>query len=352
MRFLVTSIEDIRQTFASLERPIGNRWHLHALAPKRLHLSVSHDGAPTLFIEGDAASFGNLPTLRGLEHREDAIDVQTGNVFKALRVTAPQEPHGNEALAIIAYEIGRIIESEPDTDNGTLLAGVNWILKVLGIETSVLSGERQRGLVAELLLLRRLLLLGREHGVGSQVVLDRWWGPVGGKRDFAAVGISIEVKSTALNTRTHHIASIDQLDPMSPGEQVYVYSVGIKSEPTVDRKLPSYVADCVSVMADTPGRAVVGTAVHSFYQKLESAGYLPRFGDLYRSEPGIMPNPLLPPKLFHTSDLDRVRMSSFKGDRLPSMVTAISYEINISAPPLGAGDVDAALLSLITSPGL
>ena len=352
MRFLVTSIEDIRQTFPSLERPIGNRWHLHTLAPKRLHLSASHDGAPTLFIEGDAASFGNLPTLRGLEHREDAIDVQTGNVFKALRVTAPQEPHGNEALAIIAYEIGRIIESEPDTDNGTLLAGVNWILKVLGIETSVLSGERQRGLVAELLLLRRLLQLGREHGVGSQVVLDRWWGPVGGKRDFAAVGISIEVKSTALNTRTHHIASIDQLDPMSPGEQVYVYSVGIKSEPTVDRKLPTYVADCVSVMADTPGRAVVGTAVHSFYQKLESAGYLPRFGDLYRSEPGIMPNPLLLPKLFHTSDLDRVRMSSFKGDRLPSMVTAISYEINISAPPLGERDVDAALLSLITSPGL
>ena len=352
MRFLVTSIEDIRQTFPSLERPIGNRWHLHTLAPKRLHLSASHDGAPTLFIEGDAASFGKLPTLRGLEHREDAIDVQTGNVFKALRVTAPQEPHGNEALAIIAYEIGRIIESEPDTDNGTLLAGVNWILKVLGIETSVLSGERQRGLVAELLLLRRLLQLGREHGVGSQVVLDRWWGPVGGKRDFAAVGISIEVKSTALNTRTHHIASIDQLDPMSPGEQVYVYSVGIKSEPTVDRKLPTYVADCVSVMADTPGRAVVGTAVHSFYQKLESAGYLPRFGDLYRSEPGIMPNPLLLPKLFHTSDLDRVRMSSFKGDRLPSMVTAISYEINISAPPLGERDVDAALLSLITSPGL
>ena len=352
MRFLVTSIEDISQTFEGLERPIGNRWHLHALAPTRLHLSVSHDGAPTLFIEGDAASFGKLPTLRGLEHREDAIDVQTGNVFKALRITAPQEPYGNEAMAVIAYEICRIIESDPDTDNGTLLAGVYWILKVLGIETSVLSGERQRGLVAELLLLRRLLQLGREHSVGSQVVLDRWWGPVGGKRDFAAVGISIEVKSTALNTRTHHIASIDQLEPMSPGEQVYVYSVGIKSEPTVDRKLPTYVADCVSAIADTSGRALVGTAVHSFYQKLESAGYLPRFGDLYRSAPGVMPNPLLPPKLFRASDLDRVRMSSFKGNRLPSMVTAVSYEINISAPPLGERDVDAALLSLITSPGL
>ena len=352
MRFLVTSIEDISQTFESLESPIGNRWHLHALAPTRLHLSVSHDGAPTLFIEGDAASFGKLPTLRGLEHREDAIDVQTGNVFKALRITAPQEPYGNEAMAVIAYEICRIIESDPDTDNGTLLAGVYWILKVLGIETSVLSGERQRGLVAELLLLRRLLQLGREHSVGSQVVLDRWWGPVGGKRDFAAVGISIEVKSTVLNTRTHHIASIDQLDPMSPGEQVYVYSVGIKSEPTVDRRLPTYVADCVSAIAGTPGGAVVEAAVHSFYQKLESTGYLHRFGDLYRSEPGVMPNPLLPSKLFRASDLDRVRMSSFKGNRLPSMVTAVSYEINISAPPLGERDVDAALLSLITSPGL
>ena len=83
----------------------------------------------------------------------------------------------------------RSIESDPDTDNGTLLAGAYWILSVLGIETSVLSGERQRGLVAELLLLRRLLQLGRDHSIGSQVILDRWWGPVGGKRDFAAVGI-------------------------------------------------------------------------------------------------------------------------------------------------------------------
>ena len=349
---MVTTVRDIRQMFASLERPIGNRWHLQALVPKRLHLSVSHEGLPTLFIEGDVASFGKLPTLRGLEHREDAIDVQTGNAFKALKVTAPQEPYGNEALAVIAYEICRIIESDPDTDNWTLLADVYWILKVLGIETSVLNGERQRGLVAELLLLRRLLQLGREHSIGSQVILDRWWGPVGGKRDFAAVGISVEVKSTALNTRTHHIASIDQLDPISPGEQVYVYSVGIKSDPTVDRKLPTYVADCVSTIVDTPGSPLVGTAVHSFYQKLESAGYLPQFGDLYRSAPGIMPNPLLPPKLFRSSDLDRIKLSSFKGNKLPSMVTAVSYEINISAPPLGDGDVDTALLSLITSPGL
>ena len=131
-----------------------------------------------------------------------------------------------------------------------------------------------------------------------------------------------------------------------------MYSVGIKSEPTVDRKLPTYVADCVSAIADTPGRTAERAAVHSFYQKLESAGYLRRFGDLYRSEPGVMPNPLLPPKVFRASDLDRVRMSSFKGNRLPSMVTAVSYEINISAPPLGERDVDAALVSLITAPGL
>ena len=352
MNSLVPSIQDIKQTFASLERPIGNRWHLQALVPKRLHLSLSHDGAPTLFIEGDVSSFGKLPTLRGLEHREDAIDVQTGSVFKALKVTAPHEPYGNEALAVIAYEICRSIESDPDTDNATLLAGAYWILSVLGIETSALSGERQRGLVAELLLLRRLLQLGREHSIGSQAILDRWWGPVGGKRDFAAVGISVEVKSTALNTRTHHIASIDQLDPMSPGEQVYVYSVGIKSDPTVDRKLPTYVADCTSAIVDTPGNSVAETAVHSFYEKLESVGYLTQFEDIYRSTPGMMPNPLLPPKLFRASDLDGVKLSSFKGNKLPSMVTAVSYQINISAPPLGDGDVDTLLLSLITSPSL
>ena len=350
---MVLSIEQIKKTFAGLERPTGNRWNLHTIAPGRLHLSVGHDGAPTVFIEGEATSFGRLQAFRGVEHRDDAVDVRTGNLFKALRVTAPDEPYGNEALAIIAYEIARTIDSEPDSDNTTLLASVTWILRLLGVETSILSVERQRGLVAELLLLRRLCQIGRDNGISPNAVLDRWWGPVGGKRDVAAAGVSIEVKVTALNTRTHHIASIDKLEPTSLGERVYLYSVGVKSEPTVDRKLPTYVADAVSEIVDANGMPVA-SAVHAYYEKLESTGYQRQFDDLYTSEPGLVPNPLLTSELYSTDDLDHLRISSFKGDRPPSMVTAVSHEITIpaSAPALAQGETDVVLLSLITSPAV
>ena len=215
------SIESIEHSFASLQRPLGNQWYFEAVVPERLHLSVSADGAATVFLEGNAASFGRLPVLQGIEHREDAHDVVTGRVFGALRLTAPASPHGAQAIAYIAFELGRRLEEDPTIDNVSLLARVEWILQLLGTEPAVLSGERQRGLVAELLLLRRLLQIARTNNLRPQVVLDRWWGPAGGKRDFAARGIAIEVKSTALNVRNHHIASIDQLEPLSAGEQAF-----------------------------------------------------------------------------------------------------------------------------------
>lgn len=317
----------------------------------RLHLSLSHDGAATIFIEGERTSFGRLPLLKGVEHRSDAQDVESGRVFGALRVTAPQTPHGSRAITYIAYELSRRIEDEPEIDNTSLLASVQWILQLLGDEPSVLSGERQRGLVAELLLLRRLLILGRRNGIGSQSVLDRWWGPTGGKRDFAAVGAAIEVKSTALNVRSHHISSIDQLEPLSEGERAYLYSMGIKSEPTIDRKLPTYVEDVVEEMI-TPSRRSDVAAVHGLMTKLASVGYNSEHDSLYEAGPGLLPNPALPPLLFNASDLDGIRLSSFEARRLPSMVTAVSYQLEVSANPLGGAGTEMALLQMLRSPSL
>lgn len=347
----MVSIEHIELTFKSLEQPDNNRWHLHTLLPGRLHLSVNHEGRSTVFIEGDAHSFGRLPMVSGVEHRDDAVDVETGNLFKAVRVTASNDQHGNQAIAFIAYEISRTVDSEPDVDNATLLGKVNWILKLLGVETSMLSSQRQRGLVAECLLLRRLFQIGRVNGIAPLTVIDRWWGPIGGKRDFAAAGITIEVKSTASNTRTHHVASIDQLEPLSAGEEGYLYSIGIKSEPTAHRKLPIYLADVANEIVDTDGEPVP-EVISEFYRKLVSVGYDRQSEHIYASEPGILPNSTLPPKLFHVDDIDRVRLSSFKGDQLPSMVTAVSYEINITASPLSEQDMDAALLSLLVAPSI
>ena len=345
------SIDRIEHAFATLAKPSFNRWHFDTIVPLRLHLSKSHEDAATIFIEGDASSFGRLPQLRGVEHRGDAQDVASGRIFGALRLVAPTTSYGVRAITYIAYELSRRLEDDPGIDNASLLASIHWIMQLLGTEPTVLSSERQRGLVAELLLLRRLLQLGRQNGVGPQSVLDRWWGPTGGKRDFAATGVAIEVKSTALNVRSHHISSIDQLEPLSDGEHVYLYSMGIKSEPTFERKLPTYIHDVVEEMVTPSGRRDT-SAIDGLKTKLASIGYDSQLDNLYESLPGLLPNPMLPPLLFHVDALDRIRLSSFRAGRLPSMVTAVSYQLEASGEHLSVSDTESALLGFLQSPPL
>ena len=345
------SIEEISARLNDLPTAVGDQWHLYPLVPTRIFLSRGHDASFTVFVEGDANSFGQLPLLRGIEHREDAKDVESGRIFGALRLTAPPTPHGSQALEFIAYELMRSVDADPGISNASLISRVGWILQLLGAEPELLSPERQRGLVAECLFLRRLLQIGRLHGIAVRTVLDRWWGPSGGKRDFAAIGVAVEVKSTALNSRIHHISSIDQLEPLSPGELAYLCSVGIKSEPTADRKLPHYIADVMSELVQADGTLDV-EAAYAFNTKLASAGYSETLNHLYNSSHGLLPNPALPLRLYRVEDLERIQISSFKGDKLPSMVTAVSYEIDVSARPLNEVEAEAVMYSLINSPGL
>lgn len=343
------TISQIETSLSAIQAAVGNEWHLSTLVPSRIHLSLSHERRATIFVEGERSSFGGLPTFRGLEHREDAKDVRSGRTFGALRITATPEPHSDRAIGFIAYEIVRNLENDPDISNSDLMAKVLWVLRLLDRERGVLSAEQQRGLVAECLLLRRLLQLGRAHSIRAQAVLDRWWGPVGGKRDFAARGIAVEVKSTARNRRAHHISSIDQLEPLADGERAFLYSAGIKSEASSDRRLPVYVSDVLSELIAPDGRRDT-QAAYAFHQKLAAVGYHAGLEGLYESEPGLLPNPALEPRLFDVETLDRLKLSSFKGNQLPSMVTAVSYDLDISTPPLGAPETESVLLDLLQSP--
>jgi len=343
------SIQEIEQAFQGLDRAIASRWRLQTLVPERLHLSQDHTGQWTIFLEGNADTFGRLPLLNGLEHRADAQDATSGRVFGALRISGPGGDNGNAAIAHIAFELERKLSVAADLDNLTLLSAVDWIMRLLGKETRLLDENQQHGLVAECLLLQRLLQVAREEGISAQTVLERWWGPVGGKRDFAAAGIAIEVKSTALNSRRHHIASIDQLEPLSPNELVFLYSVGIKSEPTYERTVATYLADVEQAIVDHSGSPDV-VARNSFRLKVTSAGYDFGLEELYRSQPGLLPNQTMPPHLYRVEDLDRLRIGSFKDDRLPSMVSSVAYDLEIDAPPLNEMESRTVLVKLISAP--
>jgi hypothetical protein len=214
-----------------------------------------------------------------------------------------------------------------------------------------MSPERQRGLVAECLFLRQLIQSAVASGLGAQAALDRWWGPAGGKRDFAASGISIEVKSTAANTRNHHIASLEQLDPLAPDGSAYLLSVGLRSDPQSERKLTTYLADVSAQIVLSTGEPDT-VALYEFQARLASAGYDSAFEASYRSAPGIVPNPLLPPRLFRVSDLERLQLSSFKNETLPSTVTAIAYDLDVVGEALTENDAAGVVHDLLRAQAL
>jgi hypothetical protein len=175
--------------------------------------------------------------------------------------------------------------------------------------------------------------------------LERW---VDGKRDFAAEGISIEVKTTAQNTRMHHIVSITQLEPTSVGEIVYLYSIGIKAEFLHDRKLTTYIDDVIRFLLTAEGKP--DTQVQArFFAKLEGRGYHEAHRALYDVGPGLMINGALPARLYRVTDLDYLRIASFKDEKLPSMVRGIDYDLELPDGLAQGVDEQSVFRELMTS---
>lgn len=341
------SIEDICSSFEALSAATGNAWNVGTLVPARLHISRSAEGHYSVFIEGPRESFGKLPPFQGLRFADEVMSVDESRTFPALCISSPDHEHGDRVLAHIAYELARRLSTEPDISNEELFRQVEWVLLLLGAGDGVLSPERQRGLVGECLLLRKLLLLSHRAGLAPSVVLARWWGHMPAKRDFAAQGIAIEVKTTSLSSRQHSVGSLEQLEPQEEGEQVYVYSVGLRTDPSAPKKLCDFVGDVEAQLVTASGEPDQD-CIALFREQLKRYGYDPSKEEVYRGAAGYM-KPHLPGALFAEESLDRVRATSFKGDTLPSMVRAVSYTLELSGEPLTEEQGETILNSLLTA---
>ena len=342
------SIEEISATFDALEPSDGYRWQVAALVEGRLYLSRGSGGEYALFLEGARESFGSLPPLAGIDHSPNVIALPGDRQFPALRVASSDPVHGNRVMAHISYELASRLTQDPSVENATLVAQVGWVFPLLGGNEGLLTPEKQRGLVGECLLLRQLLVMARQAELSPSTALERWWGHASARRDFAASNIAIEVKTTGLNTRQHHISTLEQLEPESPSEEVYVYSVGIKTDPTAQKKLPHFVADVEAQLVTHDGREDL-EAIGRFRVQLTAYGFDKRHEGYYLAAPGFL-KPHLAPELFAEKDLDRLRLTSFVGGSLPSMVASVSYVLDIRADPLPASEAVLVLRRLLTQP--
>jgi len=344
----VKSIEEISATFEALEPSDGYRWQVAALVQGRLYLSRGSAGEYALFLEGARESFGSLPPLAGIDHSPNVIALPGDRQFPALRVASSDPVHGNRVMAHISYELASRLTQDPSVENATLVAQVGWVFPLLGGNEGLLTPEKQRGLVGECLLLRQLLVMARQTELSPSTALERWWGHASARRDFAASNIAIEVKTTGLNTRQHHISTLEQLEPESASEEVYVYSVGIKTDPTAQKKLPHFVADVEAQLVGHDGREDL-EAIGRFRIQLASYGFDRRHEGYYLAAPGFL-RPHLTPALYPERDLDRLRLTSFVGGSLPSMVASVSYVLDIRSEPLSDSEAVVVLRRLLTQP--
>lgn len=314
-------------------KPAANRmWHLAEVVADRLYGSCGENGEAALFLAGNLETFGMLPCSASIEHSDNIISVPEGRTIAALRILSNDALNGRRVIAHILYEMERLMACDATISNSELISRIEWLLPLLGDPPRLLSPEKQRGLVCECLLLRRMLQECRNIGLPPQTALDRWWGPERAKRDFAALGIAIEVKSTAHVTRRHHFNSLDQLDPQEEGEEGYLFSVGLRSDPTAPRKVGRFIQDVEELLCDRTGRTDEPAREH-FRRKLRSYGLSYETVHQYDSEPGLLV-PHLIPALFRITDLDRLKLTSFVNSKLPSMVVSVSFDLDIACDPL------------------
>ena len=131
-------------------------------------------------------------------------------------------------------------------------------------QQSVLSRERQVGLIGELHLLH---LLAAAHG--WSFAIDAWHRTALAEHDFCLQFCDVEVKTTTSNRRVHTIGSIDQLLP-SPNRPLYILS----NQFAVAPKLAANSFSLASTVQDSLKKLENDLALqNAFKQRLAQVGW-------------------------------------------------------------------------------
>jgi Putative PD-(D/E)XK family member, (DUF4420) len=121
------------------------------------------------------------------------------------------EPGADDVFAALVADVARSTAETTDDEASVqvFLGRLGRWMRLLQREAEGLSGERQRGMYAELWFIRERLA----GAIGLGQAIEAWQGPSGAAHDFQTAAGSVEVKSTATNQpQVVRISSERQLD--------------------------------------------------------------------------------------------------------------------------------------------
>ncbi len=222
--------------------------------------------------EDSLVGVGDLPTARGVEAR--VVRPGEGGAAGALELVLT-DPRSADIFTALATDIAESVAAESDELSAvaTLVGRLRrWqrFLEESGPEG--LTSERQRGLYAELWLLRRHLL----GAVGPAAAVQGWTGPTRASHDFQFGAGALEVKGSAgKQHQVLRIVSERQLDDTGV-EGLFLFHLSLDAHRDAGESLPALVNDLRESLRTTPAAA-------TFEDRLFGAGYLDAHQQLYEN---------------------------------------------------------------------
>ncbi len=134
---------------------------------------------------------------------------------------------------------------------------------------SILSPEKQLGLIGE------LLVLGEVEGLFPERSLEYWVGPERSEHDFKFPNFDLEVKTTSSESRKHKIGTMQQLME-NPGRDLYLASFQLT-------KTPEDSGISLGGLVNELRRTFLSQE-ESFIDKLEHSGWRARHNHLYSAK--------------------------------------------------------------------
>jgi len=176
-------------------------------------------------------------------------------------------------------------QTEEDAINIAISRMWRWHNLLRGAGDELLSNERQKGLLGELIILEEYLL----NDCSAQVALDAWHGPLGGVKDFQLGLTSIEVKTKRRSSKPHvKISSEEQLST-DDKEELFLFVVDMDSSTDSEEG-----ASNLNEVANRVGKTIAEqspAANDRFAELLQAAGYYSEhdYSDYYwlAGEPSI-----------------------------------------------------------------
>ena len=277
---------------------------LAALAPgPRRSLLLTVSTAAVAGIEELPAARGvSVVLLHGEPNGQSTLELQL------------DEPGANDVFTALVADVARSTSGAADDEAAVrlFLGRLGRWMRLLQRESQGLSGERQRGLYAELWFIRDRLATA----VGLVEAVQAWEGPSGAPHDFQTAAGSVEVKSTATNQpQVVRISSERQLDETgTPVLHLLHVSLDVHRDSG-----ESLLAMAGSLRAAVAG----GPAASTFEDRLLDAG----FADVHAPHYAHTGYTLREINFFELGDgFPRITEQS-----LPAGVGAVSYTLSIAA---------------------